>query len=326
TGGSFGATPTGGSQPSVLTDGTFGTIDFNVTGLHGWVTCIGSGTGVSNAQGGNYVIYTLPASANGYDLTNIVTVGGWNDGGRDQQSYTVKYATAANPTYFIPLAVVSYNPTNPVGYSMDRATITPVSGVLASHVVAVQFDMSTPAGENGFSGYSEIAVYGSPSANPQPAGLVITVEHQEDTTTWTAETPNLIAGQLPSSQGPGVFTGEGCNVINLTDGVLGFGAAFGAACGTDPGASVSWIDFNSTTGWDLTNIVVYTMWHDFGREGQFYNLSYSTVSAPTTFLPLTSVSYNPPMPHDGRNSGLRVAIVDGTRDCVSQLLPKSVRA
>jgi hypothetical protein len=50
------------------------------------------------------------------------------------------------------------------------------------------------------------------------------------------------------------------------------------------------------------------MWHDFGREGQFYNLSYSTVAAPTTFLPLTTVNYNPPMPHDGRASGLRVGI------------------
>ena len=113
---------------------------------------------------------------------------------------------------------------------------------------------------------------------------------------------------MPSSQGPGVFTGEGCNVTNLTDGVLGFGSAFGAACGTDPSASVLWIAFHSTSGWDLTNIVVYTLWHDYGRDGQFYNLSYSTWTDPTTFLPLASVNVNPPMPHDGRASGLRVAI------------------
>ena len=308
TGGNFGTSPTGGSPPGVLTDGTFGTINFNVTGLHSWVTCIGSGTGANNDQGGNYVTYALPASANGYDITNIMTAGGWNDAGRDQQSYTVSYATAANPTFFIPLAVVSYNPVTPVGYSMSRATITPASGVLAANVVALQFDMTTPAGENGFSGYSEIAAYGSPSANPPPAGLVITAEHQEDNTSWVAETPNLIAGQLPSSQGAGVFTGEGCNVTNLTDGVLGFGAAFGAACGTDPTVSVPWLVFSAPTGWDLTNIVVYTMWHDYGRDGQFYTLSYSTVSAPTTFLPLANVNINPPMPHDGRASGLRVGI------------------
>jgi hypothetical protein len=289
-----------------------------VSGLHGWVTCIGSGTGVNNAQGGNYVTYTLPASANGYDITNIMTAGGWNDAGRDQQSYTVNYATAANPTHFKRLAVVSYNPTSPIGYSMNRATLTPASGVLAANVVALQFDMTTPAGENGFSGYSEIAAYGSPSASPAPEGVVITVEHQQDITTWTTETPNLIAGRLPTTQGPGIFTSEGCNVVNMTDGILGFGSAFGASCGANTNESVSFITFNANGGWNLTNIVVYTLWHDYGREGQFYNVSYSTLAAPSTFLPLGSVAYNPPMAHDGRDSGVRVAI--------SPVLPQTVLA
>jgi hypothetical protein len=310
TGGNFNI-PTGGSGPSVLTDGTFGTIDFSVSGLHTWVTCIGSGTSNNGGPllGGQYVVYTLPASANGYDITNIMTAGGWNDGGRDQQSYTINYATAANPTDFMPLAVVSYNPTNPVGYSMSRVTLTPVSGVLASNVVALEFDMTWPAGENGYSGYSEMAVYGSPSATPQAVGPVITIAHEETTNnTWTVETPNLIANQLPSSQGPGVFTGEGCSVTNLTDGVLGFGFAYAASCGADTNSSVSWITYNSAHGWDLTNIVVYSMWNDYGRDGQFYNLSYSTWSAPTTFLPLASVAYNPPVPHNGTATGNRVTI------------------
>jgi hypothetical protein len=165
-----------------------------------------------------------------------------------------------------------------------------------------------PSGENGFSGYNEFAVYGSPSATPPPAGPVITVEHAQDNLPWTAETPNLIGGQLPSSQGPGVFTGEGCNVTNLTDGALGFGFAFDTALGSDPGSSVSWITFNTASGWNLSNIVVYTAWHDFGREAQYYDVSYSTLDAPTTFLPLASVRDNPPTPHDGRDSGTRVQI------------------
>jgi hypothetical protein len=308
TGGTFGVTPTGGSQPSVLTDGTFGTIDFNLTGTHSWVTCIGSGTGVNNAQGGNFVTYTLPVSPNGYDITNIVTAGGWNDGGRDQQSYTVNYATTANPTYFTPLAVVSYNPNNPIGYSMNRATITPASGVLARNVVALEFDMTTPAGENGFSGYSEIAAFGSPSATAQPAGPLITATHEEFTDTFTLESPNLIANQLPSSFGPGVFTNEGCTEAGLTDGILAFGGGTNSASCGDDGTAVPWIIFNSATGWDLTNIVVYTLWHDYGRDGQFYDLSYSTWYDPTTFLPLASVAYNPAVPHDGRATGNRVAI------------------
>jgi hypothetical protein len=312
TGGSFSpGGPTSGSLPSILTDGIFGTIDFYQTGAHAAFTCMGYGSidASGNIRGGQYVTYTLPASANGYDITNIMTAGGWNDGGRDQQAYTVNYATAANPTYFTPLVMVNYTPTNPAGYSVTRATITPASGVLASNVVALEFDMTTPFGENGFEGYSQIAVYGSPSANPPPTEPVITVQHEETNNVFVLETNNLIANQLPSSFGPGVFTDEGCNETNMTDGALGFGAPYSASCGDD-GTAVPWIIFSSTnsTGWNLTNIVVYTLWHDYGRDGQFYNLSYSTVSAPNTFLPLVSVAYNPPVPHDGTNSGNRIDI------------------
>lgn len=309
TGGSFNV-PTGGSDTPVLTDGTFGTIDFNQSGNHAWVTCIGSGTSYNGGPllGGQYVIYTLTGSANGYDITNIMTAGGWNDGGRDQQSYTINYATAANPTYFTRLTTVSYNPASPVGYSMNRATIMPASGVLASNVVALEFDMTTPAGENGFSGYSEIAAYGSPSVTPPPVSPVITAQHEEINDTFTLETPNLIANQLPSSYGPGVFTDEGCTEAGLTDGVLAFGGGPNSASCGDDGTAVPWIIFNSASGWNLTNIVVYTLWHDYGRDGQFYNLSYSTASAPATFLPLASIAYNPPVPHNGTASGNRVAI------------------
>jgi hypothetical protein len=126
---------------------------------------------------------------------------------------------------------------------------------------------------------------------------------------FVLETNNLIANQLPSSFGPGVFTEEGCNETNMTDGVLGFGFAYSASCGDD-GVAVPYIIFSSTNsgGWNLTNIVVYTLWHDYGREGQYYNLSYSTVSAPNTFLPLTSVAYNPFVPADGVAAGNRVQI------------------
>ena len=142
----------------VLTDGTFGTIDYVVSGNHDSLTCIGSDAGA-----GNFVTYTLTASANGYDITNIMSGGGWNDNGRDQQAYTVYYSTVASPTNFIPLAVVNYNPVNPVGISTTRATITPATGVLAANVAAVKFDMTSPAGKNGYEGYSELAVYGLPS-------------------------------------------------------------------------------------------------------------------------------------------------------------------
>jgi hypothetical protein len=283
----------------VLTDGDYGSTVNG--GTHpAYATC--------GPTAGQYVVFTLPPNANGYDLTNILIASGWNDDGRNANWSTISYSTATNPAMFFPIAVVTNRPTLGTK-SQIRATLTPAAGVLAANVYAIKVDFEFPEGiPNGYSGFSQINVLGAASAAPAPAAPVITVQHEENSTTWTVETPNLIANQLPSSQGSGVFTGEGCNVTNLTDGILGFGAAFGAACGTDPGASVSSITFNSGAGWDLTNIVVYTLWHDFGREGQFYHLSYSTLSAPTTFLPLASVAYNPFVIHDGRDSGNRVAI------------------
>ncbi|MBC8096761.1 MAG: hypothetical protein H7Y43_13210 [Akkermansiaceae bacterium] len=281
----------------VLTDGDYGA---NIDGgpHPAFATC--------GNNAGRFVIYTLPATANGYDLTNILVASGWNDGNRDANWGTVSYSTVVNPANFIPLAVLTNNPSGSIK-SVIRATITPGTGVLASNVFALKVDFTTPPGiENGYSGFSQINVFGSPSANPS-TGPLVTVENQTDVFTWTVETPNLIANQLPSSSGPGVFTLEGCNVTNLTDGAIGFGFAFGASCGAD-GFAVPWIVFNSATGWDLTNIVVYTLWHDYGREGQFYNVSYSTLAAPATFLPLTTVIYNPDVPQDGRDSGNRVNI------------------
>jgi hypothetical protein len=43
----------------------------------------------------------------------------------------------------------------------------------------------------------------------------------------------------------------------------------------------------------ITNIVVYSGWLDQNRDGQFYNIYYSTASAPATFIPLTGISNNP---------------------------------
>jgi hypothetical protein len=325
----FGLSLINGSSPSDFGPGNFNDPDqnpvsFNLAGGlpvltdSGYGTIVDGGshpafaTGGDNSVGaGQYVTYTMPASANGYDLTNILVASGWNDDGRNADWCTLSYSTVANPDIFLSLAVVSNAPALGLKSGI-RATLKPATGVLAGNVYAVKVDFQTPPGiPNGYSGFSQINVFGSPSATAPPVGPVITVQHEEFTDAFTVETPNLIANQLPSSHGPGVFTDEGCNVTNLTDGVIGFGFAFGASCGDD-GTAVPWIVFNSASGWNLTNIVVYTLWHDYGRDGQFYNLSYSTLSAPTTFLPLVSVNYNPFVPHDGRASGNRVAIAPPT--------------
>lgn len=291
---------TAGGLP-VLTDGNYGA--FTYDGSHPAFAAAGP-------NAGQYATYTLGSDPNGYSITNIQIAGGWNDNGRDSQYYTILYSTVSNPSQFLPLTTVARNLT---GYGVNdstviRTTITPAAGVLASNVYAIEVDFQFPEGvPNGYSGYNEFSVFGAPSATAPAAGPVITAEHEEVNNIWTVETPNLIANQLPTSQGAGVFTQEGCNVTNLTDGAIGFGFQFAASCGAD-GVSVPYIVFNSAYGWDLTNIVVYTLWSDYGRDGQFYNVSYSTLAAPTTFLPLASVAYNPFVPHDGTDSGNRVNI------------------
>ena len=286
----------------VLTDGNYGVFAFD--GSHPAFATAGP-------SAGQYVVYTLGYDPNGYDVTNIQIAGGWNDNGRNSQFYTVSYSTVQNPTLFTTRNAVSISPTFP-SESVIRTTMTPATGVLASNVYAIEVNFLYPQGvPNGYSGYSEISVFGSASANPPPTdGPVITAQNELGAFDWTVETPNLIANQLPSSYGPGVFTEEGCAEAGLTDGILSFGGNTNSASCGDDGTAVPWVIFSPANGggWDLTNIVVYSLWHDYGRDGQFYNLSYSTLSDPTTFMPLVSVSYNPDVPTDGTASGNRVAI------------------
>ncbi|HWI58892.1 MAG TPA: hypothetical protein VNZ22_16820, partial [Bacillota bacterium] len=123
-----------------------------------YVTC-GNGNGA-----GSFVIYSFTKSAVGYNVTNIVVYGGWADAGRDQQAYTIYYATATAPTNFIPLTRVDVNPSNPANaQSATRVALTPVTGALATNVAAVKFDFTTPTSENGYCGYAEIVVSGFPT-------------------------------------------------------------------------------------------------------------------------------------------------------------------
>jgi hypothetical protein len=156
----------GGGGVGVLTDGVFGHVGSGDNST--LATC-----GVN--PGGNSVTYTLTGSSSGYDVTNIVTYGGWSDGGRDQQAYTISYATAAAPSTFTTLTAVSFLPTLPGSVpSTTRVNLTSGSGgPLAMNVVALKFDFTTPTGENGWEGYAELSVYG-PASAPLPLPPTLT--------------------------------------------------------------------------------------------------------------------------------------------------------
>src|SRR6266446_49217 len=123
--------------------------------------------------------------------------------------------------------------------------------------------------------------------------------------TWTLMPGSLITGQSPSSMGPGNFSHWGCGtVVVLNDNSAGQfnyipnvgGSPTEVTCGTSGGTSVTYTLPTATNGYDLTKVVVYGGWGDAGRDQQAYTIYYSTVSSPSNFVVLKSVSYNPPNP------------------------------
>lgn len=173
-----------------------------ITSSTNYVTC-GNGYGA-----GATLSYQLPGSTRGYDLTNITVYGGWADSGRDQQAYTVYYATADAPATFKLLGSVSYNPAVGGGVqSATRVMLTASAGVLATNAVAVKFDFTSPASENGYCGYAAIAVFGSPSLAPvvptslgatflTDSGLALSVESLVPGRNYELQsTTNLTTGQ-----------------------------------------------------------------------------------------------------------------------------------
>ena len=202
----------GAGVVGVLTDGTFGWLNYwpNVGSSPAVVTC---GTVAGGA--GQSVTYTLTGSASGYNLTNIVVYGGWGDAGRDQQAYTVYYSTLAAPSTFVQLSSVNYNPTNLLGVQCaTRATITPVNGVLAANVASVKFDFTTPAGENGYSGYSEIDLYGMPTPvmATNPTNITVQVTANALQLSW----PSDHTGWRLQVQTNDLIQGLGTNWVDVT--------------------------------------------------------------------------------------------------------------
>ena len=162
-------------------------------------------------------------------------------------------------------------------------------------------------------GYTAITVQGTAATNLAVPPIVITTSNQNSggsfTPTWTIETDSLIAGQFPSGVGSGNFTYETgvAGVGAPTDGTFGAvdNKASYATCGSLAGQSVTYY----VNGATLTNIVVYSGWPDQNRDGQFYNILYFTLAAPATFIPLTSISYNPAVTGVSAN---RVALTSST--------------
>jgi hypothetical protein len=157
-------------------------------------------------------------------VTNITIYVGWADAGRDQQAYTVYYSTITAPTTFIQLDIVNYNPANAANaQSATRATLTPASGALATNVAALKFDFTNPVSENGYCGYSAIAVFGTANIAPAvPASLNATLQSPNG---FAMNITGLVVGrnyilQSTTNLTSGVWTSE-TNFV-ATQSVVGF--------------------------------------------------------------------------------------------------------
>ena len=384
----------------VLTDGQFGALAPEGNASSSVATC-----GTVGAGAGSAIAYALPASATGWDLTNITVYGGWSDNGRNQQVYQVFYSTTANPTnYANQITAVGYVPALPTGtaslQSATKVVITSTNGVLAHNVAGLQFFFNILANgpENGYEGYAEFEAFGVHSApapvlaqniqpstgadvvgssvtitasftsltamtfqwfkdgvaipnatntaltlsnlqltdtsvtpgyvlkasnasgttsssacaftvNPLPAvdaaGLIVSPAQQTGsgsfTPTWALGSGSLIAGMLPTAQtsaGTGFIYEGGGGLPILTDGKFGsVGNSVNgslATAGTTGGSTVTYLlPGGGTAGYDLTNIVTFGGWSDAGRDVEAYTVSYSTITAPTTFVTLDSANYVP---------------------------------
>lgn len=161
--GNFAMEGTGGTP--VLTDdinpAVLSRVQPNPTGFQYTSFATGGNTG------GLSLTYTL---AEATSIGSIQVLGGWQDGGRDQQSYSILYSTALAPEVFLPLTTVNFQPAplfpgnHPVA---TQVIISDTTGVLAANVAALRFDFG--ATENGYSGYSEIDVV----AVPEPTALAL---------------------------------------------------------------------------------------------------------------------------------------------------------
>ncbi|MCH1510435.1 MAG: PEP-CTERM sorting domain-containing protein [Akkermansiaceae bacterium] len=122
--------------------------------------------------GGTSVTYNLAPSTFGYDITDVIVLGGWQDTGRDQQAYTVAFAPIGDLANFTTVGSVNFQPT--ITGQNHRAITTGLTddggGFIGQGVGAVRFTFDSV--ENGYTGYAELDVIGS-AAVPEPSSTAL---------------------------------------------------------------------------------------------------------------------------------------------------------
>ena len=119
--------------------------------------------------GGNQSLtYTLGTGPKGlgYTVSEFRSYSGWQDTGRSRQNFTVTFSTVADPATFVPLATF-----DGTANTLDELTVVKDSlGATIPGVFAIQF-LTGGNVQNGYVGYREFQLIGTPTGVPEPASL-----------------------------------------------------------------------------------------------------------------------------------------------------------
>ncbi|MBX3433666.1 MAG: PEP-CTERM sorting domain-containing protein [Pirellulales bacterium] len=149
---------------SALTNGSVTTSygDGTASSVHTAYATAGNGSG-----SGTTVTYSLGGA---FNLTSIVIYGGWNDGGRDQQHYDVLVSSDGGAN-FTTLGSIDVNPgiqnTHTTPISTRVAFTDDVAVNVATSVTTLRINFLGV--ENGYTGYTEIDVFGTALTVPGDA-------------------------------------------------------------------------------------------------------------------------------------------------------------
>ena len=129
-----------------------------------------------------------------------------------------------------------------------------------------------------------------------------TIVYTDASTAFTVSNTDLLQTQLASVAFGGTIGNlqEGTpSTAALIDGAYG---AIGVSGGTIPGATAAFTGSSATytldtsintTGYDLTEIDIYSGWADNGRDGMNVTVSYATVADPSTYVVIGTATYDP---------------------------------
>jgi len=124
------------------------------------------------------VALNTSTNKNGYKISGIKTISGWNVDYVDQ-NYQLLYATASNPDTFISLGSFTLNNSNSYADLNQSGTtlqiaLTDSTGAIASNVAKLQFVFApaTSAWAHG-TAYREIEVFGTAAPIPEPSSLFL---------------------------------------------------------------------------------------------------------------------------------------------------------